>query len=276
MNRTSKYIDAALQILDYHDRTLAPAVGDRGIVIGEVRGIDESKRQVTGLLSNDSIDRYGEVVLPSAFAKSLDRFMLNPKFMAQHVYGAPDGSPTSIGHWADVKITKEGLIGTAQFLPAGDALADAWWFRFVNKAVRTFSVGFMTRSWEMRPVSIDGETKMIRHFTGADLLEVSAVEIPANADALVRSAGKRDGDGVSKELRAQIETVVKEILTAGPGGYLYAAVEDAIEAYGHAGLSGADFYEGIHGDDDDAPDASPDSEGQSLKTMLRDVLARSA
>lgn len=300
MNHAQKYIDAALQLLNFDARTIEPSVGDRGIVVGQVRGVNESKRQVTGLLSNDSVDRYGEVVLPSAFVKSLDRFRENPKFMAQHVYGSPTGKPTSIGHWVDVQITKEGLIGTAQFLPEGDELADAWWFRFVNKAVRTFSVGFMARSWDMRPVTVDGEAKLIRHFTGADLLEVSAVEIPANADAMLRAASpysmtpageglgvsgggvdQRQIEVLSNALRPLIKSAVKEELNAGPCTPLGAFVLDVVDiALGQAGLR-VDRYDDIP-DDDDAPDTSPapespGAEGSTeLKTLLRGALDRDA
>lgn len=186
-----KYLDAINKILNPFAREIEPSVGDHGYCIGRVeeKGIDTKNRRVTATLSTPSIDRYGEIVLPSAFTNSLPRFRSNPKFLAGHQSWTMDGSPTSIGKWVDVQVTDKGLVGTAQFLPPGDELTDKWWFRFEHGAQSTFSVGFIAHKAEMREVEIDGAKKKIRHFTEAELLEVSAVELPANSDAMLMSLG---------------------------------------------------------------------------------------
>ena len=187
MNR-KLYIDIATRLLNPFARELMPTVGDRGITEARVTSVNAEKRQVSGILSTPTIDRYGEIVLPEAFKDSLPRFMQNPKFLGGHQSNTFDGSPTSIGHWIDMKVTNDALIGTAQFLPAGDELADKWWFRFQHGAQRSFSVGFIAQEFMMKDVEVDGVKRKIRHFTKADLLEVSAVELPANADALLLAA----------------------------------------------------------------------------------------
>lgn len=189
------YLDPARRVLNYFARDHEPTAGDLGFALAEVKGVDQAKRQVSGILSTPSIDRYGEVVLPEAFKDSLPAFMTNPKFLAGHSYGGPDGSPSSIGHWIDMQVTSQALLGTAQFLPEGDDLADRWWFRFVHGAQRSFSVGFIVRAWEMRDVKgADGQKRRVRTFTDVELVEVSAVEIPANADALLRAASAMHGE----------------------------------------------------------------------------------
>lgn len=230
MKNLQKYIDAATRTLNPFMREVAAEPEDRGLTIMEVKGVDEKKREVTAILSTASVDRYGEKVLPSAFAKSLPRFMRNPKFLAGHRYATIDGSPTSIGHWTQMQVTGDALVGTAKFLPPGDTLADKWFYRFVHGAQRTFSVGFITKASELREADVDGAKKVIRHFTEVELLEVSAVEIPANADALMRAASAFDfgaaieGEplkltGLSAasvdrdELKALLRSVLTEIMT---------------------------------------------------------------
>jgi len=200
MSRNSDlYIDELLRILDPTRRDLVPEVGARGFTEASVRGVDENKRQVTALVSTPNIDRYGEIVLPEAFEESLPKFMRNPVLVAGHRYSTDDGSCPVIGQWIDMKITKEGLIGTCQFLHDDD-LADSWFKRFVQKAIRAFSVGFIAEASEFRTFKLpDGSTKALRVFTKAELIEVSAVTIPANRESLVIGASasarrRRSGD----------------------------------------------------------------------------------
>lgn len=183
------YLDAVAKILDPRFRELAPEEGARGFTGFEVKGVDEDRRTVTALVSSASVDRYGEIVLPEAFAEHLDRFMANPVLVAGHAYGTENGDPTVIGQWTDLKITSEGLIGTALFMH-DDELAEKYFKRYVQKAMRAFSVGFLTRAYEMRDHKMsDGRTQRIRVFTEVELIEISCVTIPANRDAVVRGPG---------------------------------------------------------------------------------------
>ena len=189
--RSSLYADEALKILDPLHRELEPEAGSRSFAPMSVRGIDRKSRRVNALLSTRNIDRHEERILPSAFAESLPGFLRNPILVAGHTYIGPGGEPTVIGHFEEMRITDEGLIGTAKFLE-DDALADAWWKRFEQGAVRAFSVGFIVPEggWEMQQVTMpDGSSKRVRTFVKAELIEVSAVAIPANRESLVRAAG---------------------------------------------------------------------------------------
>lgn len=219
----SKYLDHfGQQVLNPHVRTVEPSKGDKGFSTGEVRGVNPDARTVTGRLSTPTPDRYEEIVLPSAFAKWLPTFQENPKFLPNHSHGDRGGKPSSIGHWEDLQITKDALDGRAKFLPPGDPLllADAWWFRFLHGSQRTFSVAWITHEWEMQEFDVaEGVKKRIRVFTEVELIEISAVEIPANRDALLRAAGfngeqigKVYGKGVSEleDMKSAIKEVIEQ------------------------------------------------------------------
>ena len=189
--RSNLYADEALRILDPLHRELEPEPGARSFAPMSVRGIDSKGRRVNALLSTPNVDRYEERILPSAFAASLAGFKTNPILLAGHTAIGPGGEPTVIGHFEDLRITDDGLVGTAKFLD-DDALADAWWKRFEQGAVRAFSVGFLVPEggWEMQQLTMpDGSMKRIRTFTSVELIEVSAVAIPSNRESLVRAAG---------------------------------------------------------------------------------------
>jgi len=209
-------------ILDPQKRELEPEKGDKGFSIGRVKagGVSEENRTVTGVLSTPSVDRYEEIVEPEAFREWLPYFIEdNPKFLPNHSHGSGSGEPSSIGHWESLEIIKAALIGTAKFLPAGDPLklADAWWFRFLHGSQKTFSVAWITHAWEMREFELaQGVKKNIRVFTEVELIEISAVEIPANRDAkLIRAAAHRAGLVEAAALddhQARIKQVAGELL----------------------------------------------------------------
>lgn len=236
MDKTALYIDALTRLLDVRCRELAPAPGSVGCSIGQVKSFDAKTRTLTGLVSTPNVDRYEEIVLPSAFAKRLDSFMSNPVFVAGHVYGGADGQPTTIGHWTDMKVTSEGLVGTAKFLEPGDALADAYFARYQQGAMRAFSVGWLTHEYEMREVATPKGKQKIRHFTDVELIEVSAVAIPANREALVRPAafGAATAGSADQPTLDLIRDTINKTLTdpTGPMEVLIAQVVDALLARG--------------------------------------------
>ncbi len=170
-----------------------PQRGCRSFGVGEVRGINEQKRTVTAILSTPSIDRYGEIILPEAFLKRIDRFKRNPVMLANHVTAANTGASGIIGKWIDIGVRKvpgvgQALVGTCRFME-DDELAESWWQRFRQGMAVAFSVGMIIHAWEARPVKQDkGETRSVRVYTDVELLEVSAVSVPANQDAVVLAA----------------------------------------------------------------------------------------
>lgn len=262
---TLRLADAAM--LDPSQRDREPKAGDVGFSTFAIRAVDVDARTVTAVVSTPDIDRYEEIVEPKAFKKWLKTFMGNPVFCAGHQYVGRAGEPTVIGHWTELRVTDEGLVGTAQF--ANSELGEQYWQLYRDAHMRAFSVGWITHNYEMREFELEkGVTKKIRVFTEVELVEISAVAVPANREALVRAAAatlgatldeKRDTivtrlDTLTSEIMGIKDTVgeialrnegmqasdhsiadqvikaIKEQLSADPGGELAMLIQDVVEA----------------------------------------------
>lgn len=252
----SKYLNEDARLLNPYNLEAEPTEGDHAIVTGYVfqdsKGVDEAQRRVSGLTSTQTIDRYEEIIEAAAFTPWLKTFMENPQFLASHrMAGFDSAAPTSLGHWVDLSVERGiGLRGTAQFLEPGDELADKYWTRYRQRALRAFSVGVIVHEWAMREFELaDGVNKRIRVLTNVELLEISAVSVPANRQALIRAAGlatrqpekaadsfdvKALADLLWKNLAGRITdhhtNLIKE-LNAEPGTPLYHALERIAESW---------------------------------------------
>lgn len=188
--KIQKYLDGQTKLLDPRSRDLAPSDGDVSCVEMCVRKIDTDARTVEAIVSTADVDRYQEIVEPKAFKKWLKHFQANPVMLAAHDHSAwSTGDPTTIGRWKDIQVTDKGLLATCEFMP-DDELAEKYWRRYRDGYMNAFSVGFIAHAWEMREFDIaPGVTKRLRVFTEVELLEISAVAVPANRQALARAAG---------------------------------------------------------------------------------------
>lgn len=229
---TAKYLDAEQKLLNPFRRDLAPDEGDKGFCMGVARSYDPATRKGEAVVSTASVDRYEEIVLPSSYREMLPRFMTNPIMLANHVSSSRDGKPTSIGKWTDIKIAKDvdPVVGLFDLLPPGDELTDAWAFRFQHGVQVAFSVGFIVREWEWRefPSPVDPNVNIrLRVFTKVELLEISAVHLPANQDALLRAAsvGQLDGLNPVAALQRAIETEHAASMTRTLDQYFKQATE---------------------------------------------------
>ena len=249
-----KYIDAVAKLLDPRRRELAPAAGDLGSSELLVRGVDVDRRRVTAVVSTPDVDRCEEMVLPSAFRDSLPGFMRNAVLMPSHTYVRSDGGPAQIGVWRDLKITKGGLHGIAEFHT--HEKAEEWWQLYRDGHGKGFSVAWITREWEMRQVEVEpGVMKKIRCFLAVELLEISATPLPACREALARAAsgvGKAqrgaaaDASGDPIEGRASqlsnrqlttavrmiqplIQKAIRDELSTDPGSPLCTLIQDVAE-----------------------------------------------
>jgi hypothetical protein len=181
------YLDAAHRLLNPFRRDLEPTRGDTGFARFKVRGVDRKSRTVTAAVSTANRDRHGEVVLPEAVEESIPRFMENPALLAGHKHVGEGGEPTTIGHWIDLHRERDAIIGTARFMD-NDELAEKYWQRYLQKAQRAFSIGFIGLAAEMRTVKNGNGPERVRHWTELELLEISAVSCPSNRESLVRGA----------------------------------------------------------------------------------------
>ncbi len=167
-------------------------------------------------VSTASIDRDSEVIEPSAFKKTIPKFMKHPVLVASHDYR---DLTNQIGEWTKLKITDDGkgIEGKPKYyIGMGNDQAD-WAYKLAQKGVAAFSIGFIPTKWE----DGDGVKSAKRTYQEVELLEISQVIIPSNRDA-VMSMRSKSVDPVINQLIEDIvnapivdltETEENEIIT---------------------------------------------------------------
>ena len=138
------------------------------VTVEKVEAIDEERSIVARVSTNDR-DRDGEVVEPKGI--DLSNYTKNPCLLWAHQYDIP-----AIGKALWAKTDDKGLICKFQFAPT--LFADEIYQLYKGGYQRAFSIGFI-------PLDFDSVEKVHRKVS---LLEVSAVPVPANQDALVMEA----------------------------------------------------------------------------------------
>lgn len=174
---------------------------DRACTIMTVKAVDEEKRIITGIASTPSPDRDGDIMDPDGA-----KFGSENPFLWQHDRSQP------IGNCAAKKV-KEGLQITAQLVkPTPDmpsqlvARLEEAWASIKSGLVKGLSIGF-------KPIKYAYLDSGGIHFLEWELLEVSAVTIPANAECSIQTVKSFD-----RQLLAALGTekpVVKTTNSAG-------------------------------------------------------------
>ena len=153
-------------------------------IIGEMRRASfavESRVGKAAVMSSAKVDRVGDIIDQAGW--ELAEFQKNPVMLYNHDHDEP------VGVWHDVKVEGGKLVGVPMFHPpeinpfAGKlaALYEGGW-------LKAFSVGFRVLEAEPIPGNERGGWLIKR----AELMECSAVVIPANTDALLGAkAGAR-------------------------------------------------------------------------------------
>lgn len=139
----------------------------------EIKAMDEDKREITGIATTPTPDRVGDVVEPKGA-----QFKLPIPLLWQHSSWSP------IGHVTDAKVTDKGievrakLVKVAEMGPLRDRLEEAWQ-SIKSGLVRGLSIGF-------RPIeSARIDQTYSQRYLLWEWLELSAVTVPANADASI-------------------------------------------------------------------------------------------
>jgi HK97 family phage prohead protease len=135
-------------------------------LFGNIEKADDGYRIIA---STDDVDRDGEIVKPSAF-KNLKKYLAtNPVILGFHnYYDFPIGKATG------GKIGDKALELNIEFADT-DRGREAKYL-YDNGFMNSFSVGFIPKEWE-------NDKQGRRVYTDVELLEVSAVPVPANASA---------------------------------------------------------------------------------------------
>jgi len=168
--------------------------------IPELKNVNVKDNTAEMIVSTQSLDRMGDVVLLSAWKKGLSHFKKHPVLLSSHNYG---NLTNQIGMISGIGITEEGLNAKMQyFVGEGNQQAD-WGWKLVEKGIAAYSVGFKSHSMSYgdqieTDEEIPSEIKKLkpqRVFKDVELLEISQVLVPANAEA-VQNALKSDDMGM--------------------------------------------------------------------------------
>lgn len=205
----------------------APKVGVaviRDAIIQTVGSTND--RRMTFIASDETVDRYGDVIRANGW--DLSNFRQNPVLLFGHQSRA-----LPVGKVPNITVNGTRLIADAEFMPEGmsDA-ADQVWRAVDGGFLKAASVGFMptvepNMIWAADdPNHQDWPTGY--EYVGQELLELSVVPVPANpqALALARSLGISPAmqrlmiepdEGASARVAAQQRRNVLTIARLRPG-----------------------------------------------------------
>lgn len=173
----------------------------RACTLMTVKSVNEDERIITGIASTPSPDRDGDILEPEGAI-----FRSDTPFLWQHDHSQPIGTCTP-------KMVKEGLQITAKLVkPTSDmpsqliARLNEAWASIKAGLVRGLSIGF-------RPIEYSFLDEGGIRFLSWDLLEVSAVTIPANAECSIQTVKSFDRQFLAAS--GNTKPVVKTSKTAG-------------------------------------------------------------
>src|SRR5262249_49107584 len=135
----------------------------------ELKAADDEKRIIEGIATTPAPDRMNDVIVPEGL-----EFKLPFPLLWQHNSAKP------IGEVFAAKVTAEGMLIKARLAERGitDWIEEAWSL-IKAKLVKGLSIGFipLEESWDK---TIGGF-----RFLRTEIIELSAVTIPANAEATI-------------------------------------------------------------------------------------------
>lgn len=179
----------------------------------EIQERSAKDRTIVGTITTGAVDRYREVVDPDG--AMLENYRKNPVVLLNHNSYMP---PIGKNLW--IKQGEGGLVAKTQF---SDTTEGSDIFALYDQGfMKAWSIGFIPKKWEDGDVSVTGYR---RKFTLWELLEYSAVTIPANPEALSNALQCVE----SRMLREAIEAKSGEIKTAQDIEQLFLMVKEQSE-----------------------------------------------
>ena len=164
-----------MESLDAYRRGLADAPVVQKFSMS--RGVSPNEdRPLTVVASEESEDRLGDVVRADGW--DLRAYRRNPVFLWAHDY-----TRTPIGRSSWVAVEERRLTATLEFAPTAFAREVETLYR--QRFLRAVSVGFRARAFAFRKGK-DGAAQGIE-YKEQELLELSAVPVPANPHALAKA-----------------------------------------------------------------------------------------
>lgn len=171
----------------------------------------EGDKLIGALATNTSVDRDGDIMETSGI--DLGNFMKNPVMLWAH-----DHMSLPIGRIINTRKTAEGLVFDAEFSKS-NPFAQKVKALFEEKILNAFSIGFMIKNRKNEVI------------TDSELVEISAVNVPANPEALLsrsyndfqkslkelelkefKDETKKIVDSVSEKFTKQVDDVKNNII----------------------------------------------------------------
>ncbi len=155
-----------------------------------IRKVDEEARQVEFVASDNSVDSYGTVLPVDKW--DLSRYERNGIVGYMHdVYGdswTKSADPDDIIGKGEAFVEEDQLIVRITFEPKElNERADKIFRKIQFGSLHAVSVGFRPAGKGHMGIEEKGEDPKVYYYGGQELLEVSVVNIPSNANALKRS-----------------------------------------------------------------------------------------
>jgi HK97 family phage prohead protease len=148
---------------------------DKKAKLAYAKSVDAEKKTVTAYVSTYEWDRTMEKFAPGAW--DLENYKKNPVILWGH-----DGSKPPIGRAIDIKEDANGLIAVAEFDTESERGAEIFGL-YERGFLNAFSVGFIPKAQALENIPEQGTKGTV--WTEAELLEFSAVSIPANPGAMI-------------------------------------------------------------------------------------------
>ena len=187
----------------------------------EIRKIDEESRTVEFVASDNSVDSYGTVIPVDKW--DLTRYQNNGIVGYMHdVYGdswTKSADPDDIIGKGEAFIEEDKLIVRITFEPKElNERADKIFRKIQFGSLHAVSVGFRATKKGHMGDEERGEDPKVYYYAGQELLEVSVVNIPSNANALKRSMEEEEASREYEEKAEQPE-VKDEVRAEAPADY---------------------------------------------------------
>lgn len=187
----------------------------------EIRKVDEEKRTVEFVASDNSVDSYGTVLPVDKW--DLKRYESNGIVGYMHdVYGdswTKSADPDDVIGKGVAFVEDEKLIVRITFEPKElNEKADKIFRKLQFGSLHAVSVGFRATEKGHKGDEERGEDPNVYYYGGQELLEVSVVNIPSNANALKRALEEERAQWDVPEEKADDSEFVTDV-TSEPADY---------------------------------------------------------
>jgi HK97 family phage prohead protease len=142
----------------------------------EIREVQGDEPLLDIVASDETVDRYREIISASGWV--LDNYRNNPVILNNHQY---DNIAHTLGRADVTEIRNGALCQRIRWAVDANPVAAVAFRLYKGGFLRAFSVGFHPLEWQDMD---DPADTCRRKYTKQELLEVSAVSIPANPNAL--------------------------------------------------------------------------------------------